>query len=265
MAAACRQADPVANVAAGLLDGRIYVPGGSTAERGRERCPRDLRPRDRDLGDRSCAAPTADGLRPGGVGRQAVPVRRLGREPASRGDVDFRCGDPTWSEGTPLPGPRAFSGATVLKDVIYVVGGHDGRSSLTDVLAYDPAARARNRAPGRAKAPLKQPRAGLAVVGVGAQVFALGGGWDGSEAYNEQYDTRLDAWSRLGSPMPGEWRNLAAAPLNNRIYAVGGWSGAYLDTHEQYVALILQLIPLAGAGLSPQAHWRSYSAGRASF
>ena len=86
------------------------------------------------------------------------------------------------------------------------------------------------------------------MVGVGAQVFALGGGWDGSEAYNEQYDTRLDAWSRLGTPMSGEWRNLSAAPLNNKIYVVGGWSGTYLDADEQYVALILQLIPLTGAG-----------------
>jgi hypothetical protein len=36
--------------------------------------------------------------------------------------------------------------------------------------------------------------------------------------------------------------------LNNKIYVVGGWSGTYLDIHEQYLALILQLIPLTGAG-----------------
>ena len=79
---------------------------------------------------------------------------------------------------------------------------------------------------------------------VGAQVFALGGAQGGEEAFNEQYDPRVGAWSRIGTPMAGEWRNLGAAPLNNKIYVVGGWSGGYLDVHEQYLALITQMIPL---------------------
>jgi hypothetical protein len=91
---------------------------------------------------------------------------------------------------------------------------------------------------------MNQPRSGLGVAAAGTQIFALGGSGSNGETFNEQYDPRLDAWSRLGSPMVGVWRNLAAAPLNNKVHAVGGWSGAYLDAHEQYAALIQLLIPL---------------------
>ena len=239
---------PVANIAASFLDGRIYVPGGSTPGGGVSDVFEIYDP----VTDRWETGPSLP--RPltayasvawngklylfGGWSEQSLRTETLIFDPSSQ----------AWSEGPPLPGPRAFSGATVLKDVFYVVGGQDSRSNLTDVLAYDPSSNEMGSRAWTEKASLNQPRAGLAVVGVGAQVFALGGGWDGSEAYNEQYDTRLDAWSRLGTPIPGEWRNLAAAPLNNKIYVVGGWSGTYLDIHEQYVALILQLIPLTGAG-----------------
>ena len=239
---------PVANIAASFLDGRIYVPGGSTPDGGMSDVLEIYDPATgrwetgptlpRPLTAYAAVAWNGKLYLFGGWSEKSLRAETLIFDPSSQ----------TWSEGPPLPGPRAFAGATVLMNVFYVVGGQDGRSNLTDVLAYDPRSTETGTRAWTEKAPLKQPRAGLAVVGVGAQVFALGGGWDGSEAYNEQYDTRLDAWSRLGAPVPGEWRNLAAAPLNNKIYAVGGWSGAYLDVHEQYVALILQLIPLTGAG-----------------
>ena len=130
---------------------------------------------------------------------------------------------------------RAFAAATVLKDLIYVIGGTDGRTELAE--PRWPTIRwpgwARRRGPLRRRS--AQPRAGLAAVAVGTQVFALGGAERGGEKRSTSSTTReLGAWSRLGTPMAGEWRNLGAAPLNNKIYVVGGWSGGYLDAHEQY-------------------------------
>ena len=150
----------------------------------------------------------------------------------------------TWQQGPSLPSARAFAGATVLKDIIYVVGGTNGRTDLRDLLAFDPGVDPSQGQAWTAKTQLSQPRAGLAVVGVANQVFALGGSRGDGETFNEQYDIRLDAWSRLGTPMAGAWRSLAATALNNKVHAVGGWSGAYLDVHEQYAALIQLLIPL---------------------
>ncbi len=153
----------------------------------------------------------------------------------------------SWTEGPAMPGPRGFAGAAAVKDTVYVVGGTDGRSDLADLLAFDPRADSAKASPWQRKASLKQPRSGLGVAAAGNQVFALGGGDDG-DAFNEQYDVRLDAWSRLGTPVGGAWRNLAVTPLNNKLYAVGGWSGTYLDAHEQYAALLTLLLPLTNSG-----------------
>jgi hypothetical protein len=46
----------------------------------------------------------------------------------------------------------------------------------------------------------------------------------------------------------GQWRNLGLAALGNKLYAVGGWSGSYLDTNEEYQALLQQLLPLFTKG-----------------
>lgn len=232
----------VSNASAGFINGVIYVPGGSTPNGG---VTNALEVYD----------PAADTWSPGPVlprplAAYAATVWNgklylFGGWDGSAYRAETLIFDPaggTWTEGPPLPGPRAFAGAAVLKNIIYVIGGTSGRGALADTLAYNP--QLTGSQAWMRKAPMARPRAGLAVVGVGAQVFALGGNEGAGEAFNEQFDTSVGAWSRLGTPMAGEWRNLAAAPLNNKIYAVGGWSGGYLDAHEQYLALLTQMIPL---------------------
>jgi hypothetical protein len=38
------------------------------------------------------------------------------------------------------------------------------------------------------------------------------------------------------------------AALDNKLYAVGGWSGSYLSNNEAYQALLRQLLPLSSSG-----------------
>ena len=83
---------------------------------------------------------------------------------------------------------------------------------------------------------------------VGQRLYVVGGGWETPVAFNEQYDAKVDAWSRIGTPMVGQWRNLGLAAVDNMLYAVGGWSGSYLASNEAYQALIRQLLPLGTKG-----------------
>ena len=115
------------------------------------------------------------------------------------------------------------------------------------MLAYNTAAGPADATPWSLHSPLSQPRGGLGLAVVGSRLYAVGGGWQSNLAYSEQYDSRLDAWSKFGTPIVGHWRNLGLAAWDGRLYAVGGWSGAYLDTHEQYQALLRQLLPIGGS------------------
>jgi DNA-binding CsgD family transcriptional regulator len=240
---------PVANVVAGVIDGRIYVAGGSTSAGG----VTDVL----EIYDPAADSWTTGPVLPRPLAAYALAVwqRKLyvfgGWDGAAYRDetLVFDPAAQAWSEEAPLPGPRAFAGAAMLRDVIYVVGGTNGRSELTELLAFNPAGDVESGSRWTVKAPLQEARAGLAVVAEGNQVFALGGSRsDSAETFNEQYDVRLDAWSRLGTPVAGAWRNLAATPLHSRLYVAGGWSGTYLDVHEQYLALFRLMLPLTNTG-----------------
>jgi DNA-binding CsgD family transcriptional regulator len=154
----------------------------------------------------------------------------------------------SWSAGTPMAEPRAFLAASSLQDRIYVVGGYDGQRELATVAAYDPAGEGTEAGPWSSRAPLSQPRGGLGLVALGQRLYAVGGGWTEPLAFNEQYDIKTGAWSRIETPAVGQWRNLALAALGNKLYAVGGWNGSYLGTNEEYQALLQQLLPLFTRG-----------------
>ena len=153
-----------------------------------------------------------------------------------------------WTAASPMPEERAFMGAGATKDSIYAMGGYNGKQELASVLRYDPAGEGTAAGPWSPRAPMDQPRGGLGATVIGTRLYAVGGGWETPLAYNEQYDARVDAWSRIGTPIAGQWRNVGVAALDNKVYAVGGWSGGYLATNEAYQALIRQLLPLGSSG-----------------
>lgn len=243
-----RKPTPVSNVAAAYLNDRIYVPGGSTATGGVTNVMEVYDPR-ADTWQARASLPVplaAYGLAPlkgklylfGGWDGKSYRPETYVYDPAAD----------AWTTATPMPSPRAFLAAGAVGDGIYVVGGYDGQRELDAVAFYEPAAEGTEGGLWSARAPLNQPRGGLGLATIGSRVYAVGGGWATPVAFNEQYDAKVDAWSRIGTPVVGQWRNLGLAAVDNMLYAVGGWSGSYLASNEAYQALIRQLLPLGTKG-----------------
>jgi len=238
----------VSNIGGVWLDGRIYIPGGTTSSGAETDVFEAFDPQSGTWESRArlpspvaaYGAAALDGKLylfggwDGGSSRSATLIY----------DPD----SDSWTVGTAMPGARAFLGAAPLRNLVYVVGGYDGENELRTVLAYDPASEGTPGGPWSARADLSQPRGGLGAAALGSRIYAVGGGWNAPMAYNEQYDVQTGAWSRIGTPLPGQWRNLGLAAQGQRIYAVGGWSGSYLAVNEQYLALLRQLLPLSGRG-----------------
>jgi hypothetical protein len=84
---------------------------------------------------------------------------------------------------------------------------------------------------------------GLAVVT--DRLYAIGGGiGDGWEIVsNEWYSPQTNAWTSFETPVLGEWRNPGVAADGVSVFAVGGWSGQYLSSNEEYRALIRLFLP----------------------
>jgi DNA-binding CsgD family transcriptional regulator len=238
----------VANVGGVVLDDRIYVPGGTTADSSVTNVL--------EVYDLQAGRWEARAILP--VPLSAYSLAVLGSKLYLFGGWDgktYRADtwryDPVldaWSAVTPMPEPRGFAAASALAGVIYVVGGYDGEQELATVQAYDPTGEGSPAGPWSSRAPLNQPRAGLGLAAVGSQLYAVGGGWITPLAFNEQYDIGTGAWSRIETPEVGQWRNLGVAPVEQQVYAVGGWNGTYLAVNEVYQALLRQLLPFGSKG-----------------
>ncbi|MEA3308254.1 MAG: LuxR C-terminal-related transcriptional regulator [Chloroflexota bacterium] len=134
--------------------------------------------------------------------------------------------DPVAESWTEQPSPveaRGFGSAATLGTRIFYVGGYDGDERATCEV-YQPEEERWGSC-----ASLLQPRGGLGLAALGGSLYAVGGGWNGYLGFNERYQPQLDTWSAVSSPLVGEWRNLGVTTWESTLYALGGWSGDYLN------------------------------------
>lgn len=144
-----------------------------------------------------------------------------------------------WEVVNRMETARAFLGTAMVQNEIYVIGGYDGRRELDLADVY-----ATTTNEWRALPPLSTPRGGLSVVYDGLAIFALGGGWTHPLDTLERFDPVANLWSNFASPLPGEWRHLAAVSYDNRIHLFGGWGGDYLNNHLVYQSSFRSLLPV---------------------
>jgi len=144
---------------------------------------------------------------------------------------------PNWELVQHMETPRAFFGAAVLDNKIYVAGGYDGQREMVSTGAFR-----LDTAEWESVPPLTTARGGLSLVSDGVAVYALGGGWTRTIDTHERFDPNTNLWSNFESPISGEWRHLAAASYDGSLHLIGGWGGDYLDIHLRYESSIRSLL-----------------------
>ena len=240
-----RKPTAVANVSAAVVDGLIYVPGGAIGDGQATAALEVYNPISDTWQSR---APLPAPVAAYGLAALNGRLYLFGGWDGTRYVATTYIYDPAsdkWQAGTWLPAPRAFLGACALDQQIYVAGGYDGRVESNAVLAYDPIGEGTSAGPWAVRATLNQGRGGLALVGIYGRLFAIGGGWRNPISFNEQYDLRTGAWSKIESPVTGQWRNLGLVARGNDLYAIGGWSGSYLANVERYTAIYQIMLPIS--------------------
>jgi DNA-binding CsgD family transcriptional regulator len=144
-----------------------------------------------------------------------------------------------WETMAQMKTPAAFLGGVVVDDELYLIGGYDGQRELADAAVLNLTTGEWRQLPS-----MSTPRSGLSAVYDGMAVFALGGGWTRTIETHERYDALANQWSNFPSPVRGDWRHLGAAAFDGRIWLIGGWSGGYLDTHQEYQSAFRALLPV---------------------
>jgi DNA-binding CsgD family transcriptional regulator/N-acetylneuraminic acid mutarotase len=235
---------PASNVAAAVVDGLIYVPGGYTAA-GEVVTTMEVYDPAHDTWDTRAPLPaplcayaiaTVDGklFVFGGWDGNSYVASVYEYAPQKDG----------WTAKTAMSTARGFTAAGVVAGKIYVVGGYDGTTEFALCEEYDPA-KDDGKVPWTIKAPMSVGRGGLGVAVVGNNLYAVGGGWQSYLVYNERYNPGTNTWANFETPITAEWRNLGVAATEEKIYAIGGYSGEYLSDNQEYQALFHLYLPTA--------------------
>ncbi len=209
-------------MSAGVIDGRIYVPGGwgngfdqSIAL---------------EMYDPATDTWTKLADLPFHVNHHATAVYNSALYVFGPDAVALRY-DPatdTWEELAPMPEERWAGAAAALGEYIYFLGGS---SSSSDLLRYDPATDSWVRL-----APLLQAREHTQAVALDGYLYALGGRWDRGLNSAERYDPATDSWTRIPS-MNHPRSGFGAAVWGGQIVVAGGEllaPLAIIDTVEIY-------------------------------
>lgn len=218
----------LSNISAAAIDDKIFVPGGF------------------DGANASAALHVYDPISDTWALRAPLPAARYAAAVTAvagrlyvlggigPGGTDNAClvYDPAadaWSACAPLPAATAWGAAGVVAGTIYVSGGATvSNTEVSTLYAYDPATDQ-----WAVRSPMGVARSGLAVVGYGDYLYAIGGGWAAYLSLTERFDPAANRWQTV-DPLDVGRRSLAAAELGGQLYAVGGFREGYSNVVEAY-------------------------------
>jgi N-acetylneuraminic acid mutarotase len=142
----------------------------------------------------------------------------------------------SWSIGTTMPTSRVGLGVIKGEDgLIYALGGYslDEQRALSTVEAYNPLTNS-----WMTKSALPEPLCQFGItVGPLGRIYVLGGSvnyLNNTGPFSQtvySFNTATNIWQNE-DPMPTSRSELGAVTIGNRIFAIGGANGHYLDVNE---------------------------------
>ena len=218
-----RLPEPRGEVAVALLNGKIYVLGGSARGRDDQQLVEEYDPATDRWRER---APMPRGLSHAGAvgmnGKIYVAGGFTRNVHMGALDVAFEY-DPasdTWRTLTPMKSPRGSVGVAALNGKIYAIGGR-GVDTVTVSTheVYDPAT---NKWSDRA--PLPKARDHLAVIAVDGRIHAIGGRFNATvdnTGMHDVYDPASNSW-KSAAPLPTPRSASAVTFYRGLILVAGG-------------------------------------------
>jgi DNA-binding CsgD family transcriptional regulator len=234
----------VADVAAALIGGEIYVPGGRTSLGSPTAIVEAYDP-ETDAWEATAPLPVA--LSAYALAALEGKLYLFGGWDGSAyldSVYEYDPAQDVWTAKTPMPTARGFAGAAVADGKIYVIGGYDGQDDLAANEEYVPSQDDGQGNPWTVKSPMPEGRAGCGVAVAANVIHVIGGGWDREVADGVKYNVRSDEWETFEVPTSGQWRGLGLALVDTEIYAVGGWNGGYMDANREYTAIFTVILPM---------------------
>ena len=241
---------PVHDITAGVIGGKIYVPGGMKGDGSPTNVLEIYSPLEDtwEIGNSLPISICAYGA--------ATFEGQLyvfgGWDGKSTMDTVFVY-DPSrdqWSQLSPMLQPRAYHSVAVVDGKIYIIGGQNGDEILSAVDVYSPEADRGGGNPWTTVQELPQARKKMGALSVANVIYIFGGeGKEGDILPPLRYFPQGDNWMKLSAPDDAMVKDFGLALLGTNIYIVGGGNKFNLLTsrtlaYEAVYVIRVPFIPL---------------------
>jgi DNA-binding CsgD family transcriptional regulator len=236
---------PVGDINAGLIGGKIYVPGGMLASG----VPTDVLeiydPRE-DSWVAGASLPAAIS----GYGLVAYEGKLFlfgGFDGQNYLNSVYEY-DPTqdiWLERMPMPERKAYFGAVVASGRIFLMGGYDGRRALRSNYLYSPEDEVRQKEPWKRLQDLPRGRYAMGIASVADIVYVIGGENEGEALPYLEYIIPTNSWATFEPLEDQAWSQGSLAILGTNLHVVGGiQAGTLTSQHLAYKAVYIINMPV---------------------
>lgn len=222
---------PVADAAAAVLFGEIYVLGGRKADGTMINQVEVYSPAN---GAWRPAAALPQPLSGGLVLTDGSFLYLFGGWNGTTYLTDSYLYDPATDTWRPLPAmsePRAFAAGGFLTGQLYVIGGYNEQAEIATCERFEPNAQTWSDCPS-----LITPRGGGGAAVIINQLYVFGGGLSGEVTYGEAFDPNSETWQVINMPVlagRSNWVHFGLTNIETKIYLIGGRAGDTLlaDTY----------------------------------
>lgn len=235
----------VTDVAAVVIGGRIYVPGGRDAAGG---VTAGLEVYDPRTDTWETRAPLPQALSAYAL---AAFEGRLylfgGWDGAAYVDtvLEYSPDGDEWTVRTRMPTARGFAGAAVANGKIYVLGGANAAGPVDANEEYVPEQDTSSGDAWSARAPLPEARWQMGVVSVANIVHLVGGAGGAGPLLPLEYFPQADEWKAFEAPPGPAWTGLGLTVIETVLHGVGGRTAETVTAqHQSYQAIFTISIPV---------------------
>ncbi len=234
----------VAEVSAGFLGGRIYVPGGRLASGDVTNILEAYDPRadkwethaSLPIGLSSYALAVYEGkiyLFGGWNGNQYVATT-----------YEYDPDADSWRDRTAMPTPRGFARAGISGGKILVIGGYDGTQALATNEQYSPDRDDGAQNPWSSRQALPSARYAMGIASIADFIYVIGGeGTPNTSLPPVQYSPQGN-WQEFQVPASKVGSHLVLVPVQGIVYAMGGRNGEVTSAQNlAYQAIYTIFLP----------------------
>lgn len=214
---------PVSEVQAGVVGGKIYIPGGklSTGE-----VTNRLEVFDPEKGEWEVGAPLPIGLSGYGLATFEGKLYLFGGWDGHRiraSTFEYNPDQDSWRQLSNMPTARVFPGVGESGGRLYVFGGYDGRSPLAVNETYLPEREGGENPPWLEAEPLPEPRYAMAAASLADLIHVVGGvGEQPGQLPSLEFVASRGTWEKYDSPLPSPWSELSMVAAGTHLYLIGG-------------------------------------------